>query len=170
MNICFSPGANNTAPYDEGHMKLMFLNMMPVKFRTQFAVSGQCITDTAFSLDHLVDYMTVLEEANKASCNIECRNLDNRNRNRGGRNQLPRNQYLGRGCSLYYLHHYPNLQGYNDGGPPQTRQRFDGGWQGGYLRQGNDGAVGRYGGHGNYLAHGWGSLYSCGTPPVWYGG
>ena len=56
----FSPGANNTAPYDEGHMKLMFLNMMPVKFRTQFAVSGQHITDTAFSLDHLVDYMTVL--------------------------------------------------------------------------------------------------------------
>ena len=91
----FFPGANNTAPYDEGCMKLMFLNMMPVKFRTQFAVSGQHITDTAFSLDQLVDYMTVLEEASKASCEIKCCNQANCNRNRGGRNQLPRNQYFG---------------------------------------------------------------------------
>ena len=116
----FFPGANNTAPYDEGCMKLMFLNMMPVKFRTQFAVSGQCITDAAFSLDQLVDYMTVLEEASKASREIECCNQGNRNRNRGGRNHLRRNQYLG--CGSYYLHRYPNPQGYNDGGPAQTRQ------------------------------------------------
>ena len=54
----FFPGVNNTAPYNEGCMKLMFLNMMPVKFRTQFAVSGQHITDAAFSLDHLVDYIS----------------------------------------------------------------------------------------------------------------
>ena len=91
----FFPGSNNTAPYDEGHMKLMFLNMMPVKFRTQFAVSGWCITDTAFCLDQLVDYMTVLEEASKASHEIEHHNHANHNRNRGGRNQLPRNQYFG---------------------------------------------------------------------------
>ena len=68
----FFPGANNTAPYDEGCMKLMYLNMMPVKFWTQFAVIGWCITDAAFSLDQLVDYMTVLEEASKASRKIEC--------------------------------------------------------------------------------------------------
>ena len=30
----FFPGSNNTAPSDEGCMKLMYLNMMPVKFRT----------------------------------------------------------------------------------------------------------------------------------------
>ena len=93
--MCFFPGANNTAPYDEGCMKLMFLNMMPVKFRTQFAVIGWCITDAAFSLDQLVDYMTVLEEASKASHEIEHRNQANHDRNRGGRNQLPRNQYFG---------------------------------------------------------------------------
>ena len=100
----------------------MFLNMMPVKFRTQFAVSGWRITDAAFSLDHLVDYMTVLEEASKASCDIDHHNEANRDRNRGRRNQLPRNQYLGQGCSSYHQHHYPSLPGYNDGGPPQTHQ------------------------------------------------
>ena len=91
----FFPGANNTAPYNEGCMKLMFLNMMPVKFRTEFAVSGWHITDTVFSLDQLVDYMTVLEEASKASHEIECRNQANHDRNRDRRNQLPRNQYFG---------------------------------------------------------------------------
>ena len=91
----FFPGANNTAPYNEGCMKLMFLNMMPVKFRTQFAVSGQDRTDAAFSLDHIVDYMTVLEEASKASHDIDHCNQANGDKNRGGRNQLPRNQYLG---------------------------------------------------------------------------
>ena len=45
----FFPGSNNTAPSDEGCMKLMYLNMMPVKFQTQFAVIGWCITDAAFS-------------------------------------------------------------------------------------------------------------------------
>ena len=73
----------------------MFLNMVPVKFRTQFAVSGWRISDAAFSLDHLVDYMTVLEEASKASRNIDHCNQANHDRNRDRRNQLPRNQYLG---------------------------------------------------------------------------
>ena len=168
--MCFFPGANNTAPYDEGHLILMSLNMMPVRCRTQFAVSGQCITDAVFSLDQLVDYMTVLEEASKASHEIKHHNQPNHSRNRGGRNQLPRNQYFGRGHSLYYLHCYLNPQSYNDGGPPQTHQQFDGGWRGGYLRQGNDGAIGRYGGHGNYQARRWGSSYACEAPPVRYGG
>ena len=139
----------------------MFLNMMPMKFRTQFAVSGQHITDAAFSLDHLIDYMTVLEEASKAFRDIERRNQANRNRNRGRRNQLPRNQYFGQGHASYY---YPNPQGYNDGGPPQTLQQFDGGWQGGYLRQGNNSGVGRYGGRGNYPARRWGSLVFLQNP------
>ena len=90
----FFPGANNTAPYDEGCMKLMYLNMMPVKFWTQFAVIGWCITDAAFSLDQLVDYMTVLEEASKSSRKIEHYNQANHNRIRGRRNQLPRNLYF----------------------------------------------------------------------------
>ena len=38
----FFPGANNTAPYNEGCIKLMYLNMMPVKFWTQGAVNGRC--------------------------------------------------------------------------------------------------------------------------------
>ena len=36
----FFPDANNTAPFSEACLKLIFLNMMPMKFRTQFAVSG----------------------------------------------------------------------------------------------------------------------------------
>ena len=36
----FFPGANNATPFSEAHLKLIFLNMMPVKFRTQFAISG----------------------------------------------------------------------------------------------------------------------------------
>ena len=46
--------------------------MMPVKFRTQFTVSGRRIMDDAFFLDQLVDYMTVLEEASQASQELEC--------------------------------------------------------------------------------------------------
>ena len=38
--MTFFPGANNTAPFSEACLKLIFLNMMPVKFRTQFATSG----------------------------------------------------------------------------------------------------------------------------------
>ena len=63
----FFPGANNITPFSEACLKLNFLNMMPVKFQTQFAISGQCITDDTFSLDQLVDYMTILEEASQAS-------------------------------------------------------------------------------------------------------
>ena len=44
---------NNTAPLDEACLKLIFLNMMPVKLRTQFAISGQRITDAAFSFDRI---------------------------------------------------------------------------------------------------------------------
>ena len=90
----FFPGSNNTAPSDEGCMKLMYLNMMPVKFQPQFAVIGWCITDAAFSLDQLVDYMTVLEEASKASRKIEHYIQANHDRIRGRRNQLPRNLYF----------------------------------------------------------------------------
>ena len=71
---------NNTAPLDEACLKLIFLNMTPVKLRTQFAISGERITDAAFSLDQLVDYMTVLEEASRASRELECRNQANRER------------------------------------------------------------------------------------------
>ena len=73
----FFPGANNTAPFSEACLKLIFLNMMLVKFCTQFAVSGRHITDDTFSLDQLVDYMTILEEVSQASRELEHRNQSN---------------------------------------------------------------------------------------------
>ena len=66
--------------------------MMLVKFRTQFAVSGRCIMDDAFSLDQLVDYMTVLEEASQASQKLEHRSQTSREWSHG-RGQLQRSQY-----------------------------------------------------------------------------
>ena len=62
----FFPGANNITPFSEACLKLIFVNMMRVKFQAQFAISGSCITDDTFSLDQLVDYMTILEEASQA--------------------------------------------------------------------------------------------------------
>ena len=67
----FFPGANNADPFSEACLKLIFLNMMLVIFRTQFATSGQHIMDDAFSLDQLVDYMAILEEASQASREME---------------------------------------------------------------------------------------------------
>ena len=92
----FFPGANNTAPFSEACLKLIFLNMMSVKFQTQFAISGRRIMDNAFSLDQLVDYMTVLEEASQALRKLECQNQMSREWS-CGRGQLQRSQYYGQG-------------------------------------------------------------------------
>ena len=85
----FFPGANNITPFSEACLKLIFLNMMLVKFITQFAISGRCITDDTFSLDQLVDYMTILEEASQASWELERQNQTNQEWSRG-RGQLQR--------------------------------------------------------------------------------
>ena len=90
----FFPGTNNIAPFSEAHLKLIFLNMMLVKFRTQFAISGRHITDDTFSLDQLVDYMTVLEEVSQASWELEHQNQTNQEWSHG-RGQLQRSQYYG---------------------------------------------------------------------------
>ena len=75
-------------------VKHIFLNMMPVNFRTQFAVSGRRIMDDTFSLDQLVDYMTVLEEASQALWELEHQSQTSREWSRG-RGQLQRSQYYG---------------------------------------------------------------------------
>ena len=111
--------------------------------------------------------MTILEEVSQASWELERRNQTNREQS-CGRGQLQRSQYYrqgGRGFSQI-RRPYSYSSGYSVGDPPQTQQRFDGRWHGGYGSYNGaishfgsrDGGQNNYHGRGHMLSHAHGNL------------
>jgi hypothetical protein len=55
------PGANNMLPYDKGALKIQLFKMMLSDWQINFNNVGLNITDNAYTLQHLVHFMTVQE-------------------------------------------------------------------------------------------------------------
>ena len=63
------PGANNTNPYDENGLKIVFYNAMPLKWRLKFLDAGVELEDITY--DRLVQRMSNMEAAANAARRLE---------------------------------------------------------------------------------------------------